>query len=212
MRGKAIITSFAVLALMCSCKPETYTGDLDSVVGNWDGIGAEYYFNGESVATADSCIYPVISFYKQGLCCIEGMKGAFEYVYEHSTGDLQIDSTLWNVTTLNGTSLVMTFKGWIFPDAEAQTLSENDTTQDNEMDNTEETIKPDANGVILPAEFQGITIKSDINGYYYIDAADSSLVYCSFIGHKNEADSLIIDYWYDSHTDRYIPLVVETKK
>lgn len=213
MKARVIITAVAALMSMCSCKPEAYTGDLDSVIGNWEGIGAEYYFNGESVATADSCIYPAISFYRQGLCCIEGMKGAFEYVYDHSSGNLQIDSTLWNVTTLNGTSLVMTFTGWIFPDIAGQGMSADDTAQSDEMTGQEEdAVRPDKNGVILPAEFKGITIEADGNGYYYMDAADSSLVYCGFIGHKNAADSLIIDYWYDSHTDRFIPLIVESKK
>ena len=97
---RLIYIAFAFLAF--SCKPAPYLGPLDSPVGNWDGYKGEYYFNGEMVAELDSCEFKGISFYKQGYCCIEGVKGAFPFVYNESNGDLQIDSTLWHVPTQFG--------------------------------------------------------------------------------------------------------------
>ena len=72
-------------------------------------------------------------------------------------------------------------------------------------------VKPDANGVILPAEYHGFTIDSDTNGYFYKNEADET-VYCNFKGWKDESGTLIIDFWYDSHIDHFIPLVIPTTK
>ena len=41
--------------MAASCKPDVYTGPLDSPVGNWMGIRSQYLFNGEQVADIDSC-------------------------------------------------------------------------------------------------------------------------------------------------------------
>ena len=101
--------------MVLSCKPEVYTGPLDSPVGNWEGYKGEFYFNGEKVAELDSCSIKAISFYKQGFCCIENVKGAFPYTYDHASGDLQIDSTRWNVPTLTGAEMVMKFIDRILP-------------------------------------------------------------------------------------------------
>lgn len=222
---KKIIIYIVCLAgfLAVSCKPDAYTGPLDSPVGNWEGIRSQYLFNGEQVADIDSCETTAISFYKQGLCCIEGKKGAFPYIYDQETGHLQIDNTLWQVLTLTGAEVVMQYLYTAYPPEETPEVAPAaENPQDGSGDGTEETpeqpaepevpeVKPDANGVILPAEYNGFTIESNTNGYFYKNEADET-VYCNFKGWKNEADSLIIDFWYDSHIDHFIPLVVTTTK
>ena len=72
-------------------------------------------------------------------------------------------------------------------------------------------VKPDKNGVILPAEYKGFTIEANKNGYFYMNASGKK-VYCEFKGWKNEADSLIIDFWFDSSTNYFVPMVVEVTK
>lgn len=177
-----------------SCKPTPYLGPLDSPVGNWEGIKGQYRFNGEMVAELDSCVFSAISFYRQGYCCIEGMKGAFPFIYDNESGDLQIDSTLWSVKTLTGAEMVMDFVDRIYPEA---------PETDPEEDTQEGQSAPDKNGVILPAEYKGFTIEADRNGYFYINDSGKT-VYCNFKGTKNDADSLIIDFWYDTHTNHFV--------
>lgn len=228
-----------------SCKPEVYTGPLDSLVGSWKGVRSEYFFNGENVADIDSCEMKAISFYKQDLCCIEGVKGAFPYTYDNETGHLQIDNSIWQVITLNGTEVVMQYLYTLYPPVETpdvtpaseifQDGSEGDTTPDDSEtapddsgDGTEETpdtpdnpeepdtpeepeVKPDANGVILPAEYKGFTITADTNGYLYQNS-EGKTVYCMFKGKKDESGELEIDFWYDSHIDHFIPLTATAAK
>lgn len=177
-----------------SCKPTPYLGPLDSPVGNWEGVKGQYRFNGEMVAELDSCVFSAISFYRQGYCCIEGMNGAFPFIYDNESGDLQIDSTLWSVKTLTGAEMVMDFVDRIYPEA---------PVTDPEEDTQEGQSVPDKNGVILPAEYKGFTINADRNGYFYINDSGKT-VYCNFKGMKNEADSLIIDFWYDTHTNHFV--------
>lgn len=214
---KKIIIYIVCLAgfLAVSCKPDAYTGPLDSPVGNWEGIRSQYLFNGEQVADIDSCETTAISFYKQGLCCIEGKKGAFPYIYDQETGHLQIDNSLWQVLTLTGAEVVMQYLYTAYPPEEtpevAPASEETPETPDTPEEPEVPEVKPDANGVILPAEYNGFTIESNTNGYFYKNEADET-VYCNFKGWKNEADSLIIDFWYDSHIDHFIPLVIPTTK
>lgn len=177
-----------------SCKPTPYLGPLDSPVGNWEGVKGQYRFNGEMVAELDSCVFSAISFYRQGYCCIEGMNGAFPFIYDNESGDLQIDSTLWSVKTLTGAEMVMDFVDRIYPEA---------PETDPEEDTQEGQSAPDKNGVILPAEYKGFTIEADRNGYFYINDSGKT-VYCNFKGTKNDADSLIIDFWYDTHTNHFV--------
>ena len=246
---RVLYIAFAFLAF--SCKPAPYLGPLDSPVGNWDGYKGEYFFDGEKVAELDSCEFKGISFYKQGFCCIEGVKGAFPFIYNESNGDLQIDSTLWSVPTLTGEGMVMKFVDRIYP-PEPEPEPENPEGGNSEGENPEggdpeggdegspeetpeteepghgsgadpETdpeqpeepvepeVKPDENGVILPSEYKGFTIEANKNGYFYMNAAGKK-VYCGFKGWKNEADSLIIDFWYDSSTNYFVPMVVEVTK
>ena len=117
---KKILIYIACLAgfLAVSCKPDAYTGPLDSPVGNWEGTRSQYLFNGEQVADIDSCETTAISFYKQGLCCIEGVKGAFAYTYDQKTGYLQIDNSLWQVITLTGAEVVMQYLYTAYPPEE----------------------------------------------------------------------------------------------
>ena len=238
MRKLLLIFAFAFSALM-ACQPEVYTGPLDSPVGNWEGVRSEFFFNGEKVADIDSCETLGISFYKQGLCCFEGVKGAFPYVYDDNTKYLQIDSALWEVSVLTGAEMVMTYLYTLYPSEpeqpetpeEPESQSETDTPEDSETptepsDPEEPTepevpeeptepevpeVLPDKNGVILPAEFKGFEINANKHGYYYInDTGDT--VYCNFKGWTDQDKNLIIDFWFDRHTDYFIPLVVETKK
>lgn len=245
MKRFAIILSALLLA---ACKPDAYLGPLDSPVGNWEGYKGEFYFNGEKVAELDSCSIKAISFYKQGFCCIENVKGAFPYTYDHASGDLQIDSTRWNVTTLTGAEMVMKFIDRILPPepvvpekpVEPENPSEpagpGDTEEPGDVENpddpedpeggdgsevpeepvepeepAEPEVKPDANGVILPAEYKGFTINADKNGYYYVNTSGKT-VYCNFRGVKDASDILIIDFWYDTTTSYFRPLVREIKK
>ena len=192
MKKILFILMLGIAAL--SCKPTPYLGPLDSPVGNWEGIKGQYIFNGEMVAELDSCVFSAISFYRQGYCCIEGMNGAFPFIYDNESGDLQIDSTLWSVKTLTGAEMVMDFVDRIYPEA---------PETDPEEDTQEGQSAPDKNGVILPAEYKGFTIEADRNGYFYINDSGKT-VYCNFKGTKNDADSLIIDFWYDTHTNHFV--------
>ena len=230
MKRFAIILSALLLA---ACKPDAYLGPLDSPVGNWEGYKGEFYFNGEKVAELDSCSIKAISFYKQGFCCIENVKGAFPYTYNHASGDLQIDSTRWNVPTLTGAEMVMKFIDRILPPepvvpeqpvepenpGETGDTENPDDPEDPEggdgsevpEEPVEPEVKPDANGVILPAEYKGFTINADKNGYYYVNASGKT-VYCNFRGVKDASDVLAIDFWYDTTTSYFRPLVREAKK
>lgn len=230
MKRFAMILSVLLLA---ACKPDAYLGPLDSPVGNWEGYKGEFYFNGEKVAELDSCSIKAISFYKQGFCCIENENGAFPYTYDHASGDLQIDSTRWNVTTLTGAEMVMKFIDRILPPepvvpeqpvepenpGETGDAENPDDPEDPEggdgsevpEEPVEPEVKPDVNGVILPAEYKGFTINADKNGYYYVNASGKT-VYCNFRGVKDASDILIIDFWYDTTTSYFRPLVREAKK
>ena len=223
MRKLLLIFAIAVTAVI-ACQPEVYTGPLDSPAGNWEGVRSEYFFNGEKVADLDSCETLGISFYKQGLCCIEGVKGAFPFTYDNDTRYLQIDSTLWEVSVMTGTELVMTYLYTLHPSepetpVEPEEQTEPETPEEPAEPETPEEptepevpeVKPDKNGVILPAEFNGIEINANKNGYFYVNYAGET-VYCNFKGWVDQNNNLNIDFWFDRHTDYFVPLVVETKK
>jgi hypothetical protein len=212
----------AALAAFAACQPEAYTGPLDYPEGSWDGIRSEYFFNGEKVADVDSCETLGVSFYKQGLCCFEGVKGAFPFKYDDQTRYLQIDSSLWEVSVLTGAELVMTYLYTLYPSEpeipEVASEEVEEPTDPSEPVDPEEPVepevpevKPDKNGVILPAEYNGCEINADKNGYFYINEA-AEKIYCKFKGWTDQDKTLIIDFWYDRHTDYFIPLVVETNK
>lgn len=222
---KAFISILAALGAI-ACKPEVYTGPLDSPVGNWEGVHTDYYFDGEMVGEAEACQYSAISFYKDGLCCIEGIKGAFPYTYDPTFSRLTVDNIIWAVTKLTGAEMVLEYIETIFPEpiapAEAQDESaegnpengegtEGDEGNGSDGDEEESGPQPDKNGIILPVEYKGKTIEADSNGYYY-ETAGQERVYCNFYGGRDEAGILVIDFWYDNHIDTFIPLVVEVKK
>ena len=215
---KLLFISF-ILMLAAACQPDAYTGPLDSPIGNWEGIRSEYYFNGEKVADIDSCETKGIAFYKQGLCCIQGVKGAFPFVYNSESQYLQIDSSLWEVSILTGAEIVMTYLYTLYP-ADLAALNEDTTepeTPEEPIEPEEPTepeepeVLPDANGVILPAEFNGRIIESNKNGYYYINDAEE-IIYCKFKGVREADGKLYIQFWFDQHTDYFIPLVVQPTK
>ena len=181
---RPFIISILAAASLAACKPETYTGPLDSPVGNWDGIQAEYYFNGDLVGETDVCEYSAISFFKDGLCCIEGIKGSFPYTYDHSSGILVVENTIWTIPTLTGGEMILKYLETTYLEGAAAFVSE----------------------VALPIEYKGVTIDADTYGYYY-ETGQGDKVYCRFYGTKDA-----IDFWYDTHTDHFIPLVVEVKK
>lgn len=239
MRRFILIFAAALTALAAleACQPEAYTGPLDYPEGNWDGIRSEYFFNGEKVADLDSCETLGVSFYKQGLCCFEGVKGAFPFTYDNESKYLQIDMSLWEVSVLTGAELVMTYLYTVYPaDPEEPETPEvaseeggepsdptdpaepEEPTDPSEPDVPAEPeepeipeVEPDENGVILPAEYKGFEINADKNGYFYINDAGET-VYCNFKGWIDQDKTLIIDFWYDRHTDYFIPLVIQTKK
>lgn len=211
---KRFLTGILTLAALAACKPEEYTGPLDSPVGNWDGVKTDYCFNGKMVGEAEGCMYPAISFYQEGLCCIEGTKGTFPYVYDHASGSLQIDNTYWQVQTLTGAEMVMEYIETVFPEEEELQTADEGTSEPEVPEDSEEPevpeVKPDANGIIIPVTYEGVTISSDKNGYFYESGTDK--VYCNFYGSKDESGKLVIDFWYDRHVDHFVPLVAEVKK
>ena len=216
---RKVLLSILAAAAMTACKPEVYTGPLDSPVGNWDGMYTEYYFDGNMVGEAEGCQYSAISFYKDGLCCIEGVKGAFPYTYDPASDQLTVDKVIWAVKTLTGAEMVLEYIETLYPDpvepAEAQddNPSEGEGTDEGTDEGEGEEVgpKPDSNGLILPIEYKGKTINADSNGYYY-EAGENDRVYCFFFGARDEEGTLTIDFWYDSRIDHFIPLVVEVTK
>ena len=91
-----------VIVVLASCKPEVYLGPLESPVGNWRSSESIYYFNGEIVGQNNSCEYSAISFYKDSLCCMEGVKGAFIYHMSETGDSLIVDSLAWHIEELTG--------------------------------------------------------------------------------------------------------------
>jgi hypothetical protein len=214
--------------ILFACKPEAYVGPLDSPIGNWDGIRCEYYFNGENVGDADTTYYSAMTFYKEGLCCIEGVKGAFPFLYDDQANTLQIDSLLWEVINLHTEDMTLKYLGRIYPALppadEVQSAETNDNPDSGsdmadgevpeEVGQPEEDQgpKPDKNGIILPVEYQGFTIDADPNDYYYINS-NGSKTYCTPVGQLNAEGIMDITLWYDTRTDYYGPLVaVPVKK
>jgi hypothetical protein len=199
-----------------ACKPAAYIGPLDSPVGNWQGTGCDYYFNGELVGDADSSYYSAMTFYKEGLVCIEGVKGAFPFSYDPQTHILQIDSLSWAVVNLHSEDMTLKYLGRIYPtppSSDEVKSDENPEEGETPGEEPEEDLgpKPDKNGIILPAEYRGFTIDADSNDYYYISSSGVK-TYCTPVGQLNAEGLMDIALWYDTRTDYYGPLVVEVKK
>ena len=204
-----------VLGLLCfACKPAAYVGPLDSPVGNWQGNGCDYYFNGDLVGDADSTYYSAMTFYKEGLVCIEGVKGAFPFSYDPQTHILQIDSLSWAVLNLHSEDMTLKYLGRIYPtppSADEVKSDEGENPEEGETPGEDQGPETDKNGIILPAHYQGFTIEADSNDYYYINSSGIK-TYCTPVGQLNADGLMDIALWYDTRTDYYGPLVAEVEK
>lgn len=199
MKGilKALALASGVFVIINSCKPDIYKGPLDNPYGNWLGVHTDFFFNSETVAQTDACGYSVISFYRQGLCCIEGHKGALPFSYDHESSSLEVGQDRWTVTTLTGAEMVLEFIGTVIPEQEPDDNGGETGTEENEDG-------LDGNGIKLPAEFKGMTIISDGTAYFYTDK-NGKQVRCYFVGTKDENGTTKVDFWFDTHTDRFVP-------
>lgn len=199
MKGilKALVLASGVFVIINSCKPDIYKGPLDNPYGNWLGVHTDYFFNSETVAQTDACGYSVISFYRQGLCCIEGHKGALPFSYDHESSSLEVGQDRWTVMTLTGAEMVLEFIGTVIPEQEPDDNGGETGTEENEDG-------LDGNGIKLPAEFKGMTITSDGTAYFYTDK-NGKQVRCYFVGTKDENGTTKVDFWFDTHTDRFVP-------
>ncbi len=223
MKGilKALVLASGVFIIINSCKPDIYKGPLDNPYGNWLGVHTDYFFNSETVAQTDACGYSVISFYRQGLCCIEGHKGALPFSYDHESSSLEVGQDRWTVTTLTGAEMVLEFIGTVIPEQEPDDNGGETGTEDgsgNSSGNGDGTENGDGsedgndgnedglddNGIKLPAEFKGMTITSDGTAYFYTDK-NGKQVRCYFVGTKDENGTTEVDFWFDTHTDRFVP-------
>lgn len=176
---KSYIIIAIVAALIVGCKPALYTGPLDSPLGNWRSSESRYFFAGEEVFQDDSCMFSAISFYKDSLCCMEGMKGTFRW--EHSGDSLVVDSTIWRVTALTGQRMALDYLGRI--------------------EQTTEGIEIEAEGVSI--EYKGKTIESDGYDCWYLNN-DGIKVMCWKKVYTKKGDDTPYTCWWDKRHDTYI--------
>ena len=164
---------------MISCKPEVYTGPLDSPVGNWRGKWSEFFFNSEIVGDlSDACEYSAISFYKDSLCCIEGIKGAFHYSF--SGDSLVIDSTsVWAMEELYGDHMVI-----------------------RHLEERRPVTYKTYEYITVPVEYRGMTIDTCRTGYFYLNQYNDT-IQCRPISHMEPDSTYTTDFWFDSRRDRY---------
>ena len=193
---KKVIFAFAVaMILSVACKPKVYLGPLDSPIGNWRSSESIYYFNEKTVWQDNSCEYSAISFYKDSLCCIEGRKGAFKYYMSEVDDSLVVDSIAWHIEELTGRFLKLDYLEDLRWKSEA---AEEGTDDGSSSNGTKEPI-------VLPVQYEGMTIVSDgKKGYMYSDAEGNDIP-CRYISHTDENGDLVIDCWFDSRHDTYKP-------
>ena len=187
MRKVLIFICFLAIA---ACKPEVYLGPLDSPIGNWKGVVSKYYFNGENVYEAPGCTYSAISFYKDSLCCIEGIKGTFKWTY--SGDSLVVDSTIWKVTDLSGRKMDLDYLGMI---EKSVTIQEEDVTNEG----SQEPQEPQE-----PIEYKGQSIETDGKKHWYLNTEGES-VPCFPVNGTAEDGSATIVCWWDTRSDSYKP-------
>lgn len=182
----------AALFMLFSCKPSLYTGQLDNPYGNWRGVHTEYRFNGAEVSSADSCAYNVISFYRQGLCCIKGHKGALSYSYDPDESVMEIGTDVWRVNVLTGAEMILEFLDDKAPVGGPE-IPEEGEQEDSEPESS-----------LVPTEYRGVTIVQEGGKYVYTDKSGNKVrCYCES---SNDSDgNLTIRFWYDTHTDRFEP-------
>ena len=176
---KKLLILFSLLTL-ASCGPKTYLGPLDSPEGSWKGIVSKYYFNGEYVYEAPGCTYSAISFYADSLCCIEGIKGAFNWTY--SSDSLVVDTTIWRAAELSGRLMTLEYIG---------VIENEDAT-------------PNGNGIEAD-KYNETVIYGDGSKYWYLDA-DGLMIPCfPVIGTASDGfDSTVC--WWNTRSDYYNPL------
>ena len=174
---------FICLIALASCKPEVYLGPLDSPIGNWQGVVSKYYFNGDYVYEAPGCTYSAISFYKDSLCCIEGVKGAFKWSY--SSDSLIVDTTVWRVSQLTGRMMGLEYLGVIrLGDAYTDATSESNSTQ--------------------TYEYKETAVFSDGSKYWDKDADGHNVACFPVVGKASDgSDSTIC--WWNTRSDTYKP-------
>lgn len=194
MKKYLIILGFIALA---SCKPEVYLGPLDSPLGNWKGQASEYYFAGENVYASDGCAYSAISFYKDSLCCIEGVKGVFRWTY--SGDSLVVDSTIWKAVDLTGATMVLEHIG-VIEKTIADTPAVTADTDDGSQPEITDPIPTDP----LPVEYKGKTIERDGESYWYADSSGEH-VRCWPVESFAEDGTVTVICWWDTRTDTYKP-------
>ena len=200
---KKMIFAFATaLVLSASCKPETYLGPLDSPVGNWRSSESIYYFNEKTVWQDNSCEYSAISFYKDSLCCIEGRKGTFRYYMSEVDDSLVVDSVAWHIEELTGRFLKLDY----LEDLRWKSKAAEEGTHESSSDSATETASDnDAETIVLPVQYEGMTIVSDGNGGYMYSGLEGKDIPCRYISHTDENGDLVIDCWFDSRHDTYKP-------
>ncbi len=207
---KVILASVLALALSAACKPEVYLGELDSPIGNWKSSESIYYFNGEIVFQNNECEYSAISFYKDSLCCIEGRKGAFEYYMSEVDDSLVVDSVAWHIEELTGRFLKLDYlkdlrwkKGGAGEDSTGNGSGIGDGTETASVESPD---GDSGNGpIVLPVQYEGVTIVSDGNGGYMYSSTEGKDIPCRYISHTDENGNLVIDCWFDSRHDTYKP-------
>ena len=211
---KRILILFG-LTVLFACKPEVYLGPLDSPVGNWRSAESIYYFNGETVYQNNSCEYSAISFYKDSLCCIEGRKGTFKYYMSEVEDSLVVDSVAWHIEELTGKFLKLDYledlrwKDRVAEDGTSESL-ENDLSGgagSGTESAPDESSKGDSEKgpIVLPVQYEGVSIVSDGNGSYMYSDLEGKDVPCRYISHTDENGNLVIDCWFDSRHDTYKP-------
>lgn len=199
---RKLLIILGILATV-SCKPEVYLGPLDSPLGNWKCVDSRYRFAGEDVYEDSVCFYSAISFYKDSLCCIQGIKGAFKWTYDSDS--LVVDSTIWKVVEMSGRQMELDYLGRIpkpatvpsAPDA-PDTQTEGDAENGNDDDDS-------AVGEDCPTvEYKGRTIETDGSAYWYLNSTGERIP--CFPKEKSEEDgSVTVICWWDTRSDLYKP-------
>lgn len=185
---KVIFAFTAALVLSAACKPKVYLGPLDSPVGNWRSSESIYYFNEKTVWQDNSGEYSAISFYKDSLCCIEGRKGAFIYYMSEVDDSLVVDSVAWHIEELTGRFLKLDY----LEDLRWKSKAAEEGSSEKEP-------------IVLPVQYEGMTIVSDGNGGYMYSGLEGKDIPCRYISHTDENGDLVIDCWFDSRHDTYKP-------
>ena len=192
MRKLLILLGILTLA---SCKPEVYLGPLDSPLGNWKSQASKYYFDGENVYENEECAYRAISFYKDSLCCIEGVKGAFRWTLDNDS--LVVDTLAWKVVEMTGANLILDYLGIVEKTPEDTPTVTAETGDDSQPEVTDPTPADP-----LPVEYKGKTIETDGNSYWYAGSSGEQIRCWPVEGLDEDGKETII-CWWDSRTDTY---------